>query len=55
MSEAKRRGARVMWLGVQPDNLRAQRFYEKSGFKAVGRAACHDGSEDLIFLCKVSK
>jgi ribosomal protein S18 acetylase RimI-like enzyme len=30
------RGARAMWLGVNQQNARANRFYEKSGFALVG-------------------
>ena len=33
---AKSHGHDVMWLGVWEFNPRAQRFYEKNGFKAVG-------------------
>jgi ribosomal protein S18 acetylase RimI-like enzyme len=33
---ARERGARSVWLGVNQQNVRANRFYEKSGFKQVG-------------------
>jgi GNAT superfamily N-acetyltransferase len=33
---ARRRGARTLWLGVNQQNGRANRFYEKSGFAIVG-------------------
>ena len=33
---AKQEGRDVMWLGVWEYNPRAQRFYEKNGFKVVG-------------------
>ena len=33
---AKRDGRDVMWLGVWEYNARAQRFYEKNGFRIVG-------------------
>lgn len=33
---ARSRGARSMWLGVNQENERANRFYEKSGFTLVG-------------------
>lgn len=33
---AGRRGAAGVWLGVNQQNLRAQRFYSKSGFRVVG-------------------
>jgi GNAT superfamily N-acetyltransferase len=34
--EARRRGARAVWLGVWERNPRAIRFYEKCGFRDVG-------------------
>ena len=37
-SEANRRGARTLWLGVWERNERARAFYEKTGFTDVG---CH--------------
>jgi len=33
---AREHGARGMWLGVNQENERANRFYEKSGFARVG-------------------
>lgn len=33
---AERRGAAAMWLGVNQENLRAQRFYARHGFEQVG-------------------
>lgn len=35
--EARTRGAVGIWLGVNEENARANRFYEKSGFALVGR------------------
>lgn len=35
-AEAEHRGVEGIWLGVNQENLRAQRFYEKSGFVRVG-------------------
>jgi GNAT superfamily N-acetyltransferase len=35
-SEARRRGARTLWLGVWEHNARARAFYAKSGFIDVG-------------------
>ena len=35
----------VMWLGVWEFNPRAQRFYEKNGFRAVGRHIFQLGSD----------
>ena len=34
--EARRRGARTIWLGVFERNQKARRFYEKVGFRDVG-------------------
>jgi GNAT superfamily N-acetyltransferase len=33
---ARARGAAAVWLGVNQQNARANRFYEKSGFVRVG-------------------
>lgn len=33
---ARKRGARSLWLGVNQQNARANRFYEKQGFARVG-------------------
>lgn len=35
-AEARRRGARTLWLGVYDRNVRAVRFYERFGFVQVG-------------------
>ena len=35
-SEAYRRGARTLWLGVWERNERAKAFYHKNGFSDVG-------------------
>lgn len=34
---ARARGGVTLWLGVNEENAKAQRFYEKSGFAKVGR------------------
>jgi GNAT superfamily N-acetyltransferase len=36
LDEARARGALGIWLGVNEENVRANRFYEKSGFVRVG-------------------
>ena len=36
LSEACERGARRVLLGVHPDNARARRFYERTGFEVIG-------------------
>lgn len=36
-------GARSMWLGVNEENQRAQRFYGKSGFAVTGTKSFHLG------------
>lgn len=36
VAAAKARGARSMWLGVNQENARANRFYEKNGFARAG-------------------
>ncbi len=42
---AKRNDNDVMWLGVWEYNPRAQRFYEKNGFRIVGRHTFQLGSD----------
>jgi ribosomal protein S18 acetylase RimI-like enzyme len=44
ISEAAAAGARRMWLGVNSQNTRAIRFYEKSGFRKVGTKSFTLGS-----------
>lgn len=36
VAEAATRGAAAVWLGVNEENARANRFYDKSGFAQVG-------------------
>ncbi len=36
LAEARTRGSRRVLLGVHPENGRARRFYERSGFRVVG-------------------
>ena len=36
LEEAAARGAASVWLGVNQENARANRFYDKSGFALVG-------------------
>ena len=36
LEAARARGAVGIWLGVNEENVRANRFYEKSGFVRVG-------------------
>lgn len=36
LAEARKRGHARVLLGVQPDNARARRFYERNGFRVVG-------------------
>ena len=42
---ARSHGHDVMWLGVWEYNPRAQRFYEKNGFRVVGRHTFQLGSD----------
>jgi diamine N-acetyltransferase len=42
---ARKDGRDVMWLGVWEHNPRAQRFYEKNGFRVVGRHTFQLGSD----------
>lgn len=42
---AKKHDHDVMWLGVWEYNPRAQRFYEKNGFRVVGKHVFHLGAD----------
>lgn len=42
---AEARGCVGVWLGVNSENLRAQRFYAKNGFAEVGRRSFAVGGE----------
>ena len=45
-------GAAGMWLGTNQANVRAQRFYEKSGFERIGTKRFHVGSrweDDFVY------
>jgi ribosomal protein S18 acetylase RimI-like enzyme len=51
VAESRRRGAGQLFLSVFVDNVRAQRFYARYGFEAVGTYAFMVGShadEDII-------
>jgi len=51
-------GCDVMWLGVWEYNPRAQRFYEKNGFRRVGRHVFQLGSDpqiDLLMQCSLAE
>jgi diamine N-acetyltransferase len=49
-AEAKKAGRDVMWLGVWEYNPRAQRFYEKNGFRFVGKHTFQLGSDSQTDL-----
>lgn len=56
LDEAGRREARELYLSVFIDNLRAQRFYDRYGFEAVGRYDFMVGThadEDIIMRLKL--
>ena len=49
---ARESGAAGMWLGTNQANVRAQRFYEKSGFDRVGTKRFHVGDrweDDFVY------
>lgn len=56
IAEARRRGAEALYLSVFIDNHRAQRFYARYGFEAVGRYDFMVGThadEDVIMRLKL--
>lgn len=46
VAAARETGAAGMWLGVNNENVRANRFYEKSGFELVGTKKFRLGDVD---------
>ena len=55
--EARARGARELWLGVWERNARAQAFYRKCGFRAVGTQIFVVGSDpqtDEVMLKEIA-
>ena len=49
---AREVGAAGMWLGTNQVNVRAQRFYEKSGFDRIGTKRFHVGDrweDDFVY------
>ena len=53
---AREAGAAGMWLGTNQANVRAHRFYEKSGFERVGTRRFHVGGrweDDYVFERRV--
>jgi ribosomal protein S18 acetylase RimI-like enzyme len=55
--EAKARGARELWLGVWERNERAQAFYRKCGFRAVGTqifVVGNDPQTDQVMLKEIT-
>lgn len=55
LEAARDGGAAAVWLGVNEENAKAQRFYEKSGFVRVGRKSflVGDAYEDDFVLERV--
>lgn len=52
ISVARDAGALGMWLGTNQANVRAQRFYEKSGFERIGTKRFHVGDrweDDFVY------
>jgi ribosomal protein S18 acetylase RimI-like enzyme len=56
VDQARAAGAVGMWLGTNQANVRAHRFYEKSGFERVGTRRFHVGGQwedDFVFERRV--
>jgi ribosomal protein S18 acetylase RimI-like enzyme len=52
LAAAREIGAAGMWLGTNQANVRAQRFYEKSGFERIGTKRFHVGErweDDFVY------
>lgn len=50
LSEIKTRDAKqiILWGGVQTDNIKAVRFYEKNGFRSLGHFQYNGLNEDML-------
>jgi GNAT superfamily N-acetyltransferase len=58
VERARERGAAVVWLGVNRENARANRFYGKSGFEVVGEKRFPLGGrleEDYVRALKIGR
>lgn len=44
LDESRRQGFETLWLGVWDENLKAQRFYDRHGFKQVGSVSMPYGA-----------
>lgn len=56
LDHARTAGAAGVWLGVNQENLRAQRFYAKSGFERVGTKRFRVGEqlhEDFVMQLRL--
>jgi ribosomal protein S18 acetylase RimI-like enzyme len=56
LDEARTLGATCVWLGVNQENRRAQRFYAKHGFVTGGTKTFRLGSEienDYVMVCQL--
>jgi len=54
---AREAGAAGMWLGTNQANVRAQRFYEKSGFERIGTKRFRVGErweDDFVYELELS-
>ena len=57
IARASERGATGMWLGVNQENVRAQRFYAKCGFTRVGTKRFQVGAgleHDFVYALDLS-
>ena len=50
LDEMKNRNAKqlILWGGVQIDNIKAVRFYQKNGFRSLGHFQYNGLNEDMM-------
>ena len=48
LDEARERGRKRVLLGVHPDNDRARRFYERTGFRVIGERVFSVGASRFV-------
>ncbi len=56
LQECRQQGYESVWLGVWDQNLRAQRFYERCGYKKIGKKSFILGSDiqvDTVYLLQL--
>jgi ribosomal protein S18 acetylase RimI-like enzyme len=57
LQECRQQGYESVWLGVWDQNIQAQRFYERCGYRKIGTKSFILGSEiqvDTVYLLNLN-